>query len=384
VTVRLLYLVSHPIQYQAPMLRLIGAEADIDLFVLFEDMRTAEAYDDPGFGQTVEWDVPLTDGYAHGFAKFKEDIAIELEKADVLWVHGWASPLKKRALKLASEKGVPVLMRGENNQVSMPDGSGLNGMLKRWYLNRIFRHCTGFLCIGSDNRRYYQEHGIDEAKLFSMPYAVDNQFFRGRVAAAKPNRDAFRAELGLESDRPVILFAGKLQSRKHPLTLLAAFRELDMESARHPYLLYVGDGEQRTILETQSRDMGDRVRVLGFRNQTELPALYDLADVFVLASDREPWGLAVNEAMNGEAAVIVSDQCGCAADLIDDTCGRIIPADDAPALRHALADVLSDPTALTTMGENAARRISTWGLAEGVGGLKQALAQILPKSDKNR
>lgn len=376
VVVRLLYLVSHPIQYQAPLLRLIAADPEVDLFVLFENLKTVGAYDDPGFGRRLEWDVPLTEGYEHGEATSERDITARLETADVLWVHGWDSTLKKRALKLANARNVPVLMRGENNQMSMPDGAGLRGIAKRFYLNRIFRRCAGFLCIGSDNRQYYADHGVVSAKLFSLPYVVDNRFFQDRVATAMQNRAAFRADLGLEPSCPVILYAGKLQPRKHPLTLLAAFRELDMEAIGHPYLLYVGDGEQRESLTHLSQDMGDRVRILGFRNQTELPAFYDLADVFVLASEREPWGLAVNEAMNGETAVIVSDQCGCAVDLIDDSCGRVIAAGQAPALRHALADVLSDPDALAKMGENAARRISTWGLAEGLKGLKHALSKV--------
>ena len=374
--VRLLYLVSHPIQYQAPLLRLIAADPDIELRVLFEDMASTGTFSDSGFGHDVTWDVPLTDGYDHAELKSNAELDKYLTETDVLWVHGWDSTPKRAAIKLASKAGLPVLMRGENTNVAMPDGGLIRGLIKRSYLKSIFRHCAGFLCIGADNRQYYLDHGVETERLFSMPYTVDNDFFQNHAREAHDNQQRFRQDLGLEADRPVILFAGKLQPRKHPITLLAAFRGLDMEDARHPYLLYVGDGEQRTALEEQSRDMDDRVRILGFKNQTELPAFYDLADVFVLASEREPWGLAVNEAMSANTTVVVSDECGCAIDLVDESNGRIVKSGDVAALRSALADILSNPNGLEEMGRQAAVRITSWGLSESHQGLRQALIRL--------
>ncbi len=62
-TIRLLYLVSHPIQYQAPLLRLIAREPDIALRVVFEQDFSSGRYRDEGFGVDVQWDIPLRDGY---------------------------------------------------------------------------------------------------------------------------------------------------------------------------------------------------------------------------------------------------------------------------------------------------------------------------------
>ncbi len=374
--IRILYLVSHPIQYQAPLLRLIATDTDVDLLVLFERMDGAGTYKDAGFGRDLAWDIPVTDGYRYSVIKSKADILGFLKNADVLWVHGWDSGLKRRMIAKAQQVGVPVLMRGENTDAAMPDGGFLRGAVKRAYLHKIFNHCAGFLCIGSDNRAYYQKRGIPESKLFSMPYTVDNDFFRERADIARNNRVEFREELGLEPGRPIILYAGKMQDRKHPLTLLAAFRGLDMDRVGHPYLIYVGDGAQKSTMEQDAQDLGDRVRILGFKNQTELPAFFDLADIFVLASEKEPWGLAVNEAMNGQTAVIVSNQCGCAADLIRPDCGRIIEADDAAALRIALEEMLRDPEELARMGEAAKKSISKWGLPESQAGLREALIQL--------
>jgi len=376
----LLYLVGHPIQYQAPLLRLIAGDTDIRLKVLFEHMETAESYFDPGFGKAVKWDVPLTDGYDHELVGGAANLETHLTGCDALWVHGWDSSVRRKALSLAGKASVPVFMRGENTLAAMPDGPGLRGAVKRWYLDGIFKKCSGFLYIGSDNRRYYEAHGIANERLHSMPYAVDNEFFRKECERAAPGRDALRRELGIDADAPVILFAGKLQRRKHPATLLKAYMNLDHAALGHPVLLFAGDGEERPRLEAQALHSHANMKILGFKNQTELPALYDLADLFVLSAEREPWGLAVNEAMNAGCVPIVSPECGCAADLIDETCGRTVSPGNAAALTSVIDDVLCDREELNAMARSAREKISNWGLLESLAGLKQAIAALPNRS----
>lgn len=370
--IRLLYLVDRPIQYQAPLLRLIAGLGDIDLMVVHKD---AGGRFDAGFGRTVTWDVPLIDGYAHEIVPGDGRLAGFIEDCDVVWLHGWRGARAWRALAVARRRGVPVLMRGENTLAAMPDGRALRGVLKRRYLKWIFERCRAFLTVGGANRDYYRAHGVGPERLFPMPYAVDNDFFRSRAAAAAGGRARFRSALGLDGEGPVILFAGKLLARKNPLVLVEAFRGLDHAGLGHPYLLFVGDGALRPALEKAAAG-DDRVRVLGFRNQTEMPAFYDLADVFVLASHREPWGLAVNEAMNGRCAVVVSDECGCAGDLVDETRGAVVAPGDARALGQALTQILSDRDRCREMGEAAQARIRGWNFDADVEGLRQALAAV--------
>ena len=375
-TLRLLYLVSHPIQYQAPLLRLIAGQPDIELLVLFEHFDTATTYHDSGFGHDISWDVPLTDGYDHQAIESACHLQALLAKADALWVHGWDSPLKRKAIRYAKKIGVPVLMRGENTDAAMPDGWGPRGIAKRLYLSRIFANCSGFLCIGSDNQSYYEKRGVGAGRLFQMPYTVDNDFFKTRIEAASKDRAAFRKSLGIPENSPVILYAGKLQARKHPLTLLKAFQKLDAEKTGNPYLLYVGDGEQRDQLTSAVKTAGDHVQILGFKNQTELPAFYDLADIFVLASEKEPWGLSINEAMIGGCVPIVTSECGSTRDLIDETRGRVVRPGDADQLADALCDLLRDRARLRAMGLSAQNRLSSWGLQESVDGLRHALTKL--------
>lgn len=363
---RLLYLVSHPIQYQAPLLRLIAAQPDIRLRVVFERCDTEGGYFDQGFGTRIHWDVPLRDGF-DSVALAETDLRREIATADVIWLHGWGSRIMLEALSAARNAGKPILMRGENWDGAMPDGSGLRGWIKRRLLDWVFKRTAAFLTIGSKNREYYLRHGIEESRLFPVPYAVDNEFFAVRADLSPPERLALRRRLGLPEDRRIILFAGKFQARKRPDLIAAAWSQLPEP---RPALLFVGDGEMRPALENTLRGS---VVFAGFRNQTELPALYALADVFVLPSEREPWGLAINEAMACGTAVVATDQVGAAFDLVHPDCGRMIPAGNAAALAHALGEVLVRPE---EMGAAATRRVADWSFAANLDGLRRAIAHV--------
>ena len=206
---------------------------------------------------------------------------------------------------------------------------------------------------------------------------MDNAHFRAGAEKAAANRDAVpRLPRPARQNSPRIVFAGKLTPIKAPEVLLEAFARIE---GVKPYLCFVGDGPLRGMLEEQAAKLGVRERVVfaGFRNQRELPAFYDAADVFVLPSRREPWGLVVNEAMNAGRAIVVSDQVGSGPDLVrQGENGAIFPVGDAAALAKALGDILAAPGRAAAMGRRSLEIIEGWSFREDIAGLKQALAGI--------
>jgi glycosyltransferase involved in cell wall biosynthesis len=389
---RLAYFVSHPIQYQAPLLRLIAAEPDIQLKVFFYSDFSLQAYQDPGFGRAIEWDIPLTEGYDYQFLEcwgyhqrksfLQQPIAkdilkqLELNKFDAVWVHGWSDIGSLQAILAADRLRIPILLRGEANLPQEPTLS-VKKLLKKAFLDWMFNKITGFLYVGKLNYQFYKSYGISDDRLFSMPYAVDNDFFQKQAMLAQTNREEFRKLLNLEVGRPIILYAAKLIEKKRPQDLLAAYRLLSPDSLQEPepYLLFVGDGILRSHLEAEAKATGwQSIRFLGFRNQSEMPAIYDLCDVFVLPSSFEPWGLAVNEVMNAGKAVIVSDQVVCAPDLVlEGQNGRTFPVGNIEAFADAIRWAL---THASSTGEVSFKRIETRSLSEDLLGLKANLANI--------
>jgi len=390
-SIRLAYLVSHPIQYQSPLLRLIAGEPGISLKVFFRSPMGLKPYSDAGFGQTIAWDTPLLEGFEHEFLPAFDNpmrvtrylrplnygLARRLRQGgfDALWVHGYARVFNAVAMAVAKRQGLKVLLRDEATPISMPRGP-LKQLAKRGLFAALGKLVDGVLAIGSLNRRYYLEQGFDPARIFAMPYAVDNARFQVGAREAGANRANLLAALGISPNRPRIVFSGKLTAIKAPEILLEAFARLGEPK---PSLCYVGDGPLRAMLDERARALGvaDRVCFAGFRNQRELPAFYDLADVFVLPSRREPWGLVVNEAMNAGRAIVVSDQVGAGPDLVKPgENGSIVPVDNVDRLAAALADALASPARASALGRRSLEIIDAWSFREDIAGLKQALAGV--------
>jgi glycosyltransferase involved in cell wall biosynthesis len=379
------------------LLRRINAEPDIDLTVFFGTDFSARPFVAAEFGQTIEWDVPLLEGYRHellpalgpreekdlGFWKpLNYGLAHRLAagRFDALWIHGYARWLHWTAMAAARRRGIKILLRDEATPISAVR-SPLKQMAKRAFFFGLGRAVDAFLAIGSLNRRYYLEHGVSQDRIFLMPYAVDNARFKADAMKASASREEFRASLGLERGRPILLFAAKLIERKRPLQLVEAFARIHAEPGlRRPYLLFAGDGPLRKpVEELAAQRAPGAIKVLGFQRQTELPRCYDLCDAFILPSGQEAWGLVVNEVMCAGRAVIASDMIGSAPDLVrPGENGAIFHTDDIDDMARAIRLVLQDEQQLAAMGRRSLEIIDRWGFEEDVAGLRQALSMVCP------
>ena len=395
---RLAYLVSHPIQYQAPLLRRIALEPTIDLTVLFGSDFSVRGYKDRGFGVEVAWDTPLLDGYRSEFLRPFRDtgevspttpisrgIFRRLQQSDgspafdALWVHGYASINSLQAILAANALGIPVLLRAESwlaDRVRSP----WKLALKKAFFRLLGKGISAVLPIGTVNAEYWTHYFGTSVPQFLMPYAVNNDYFAELAAAAAP-REAGTARRawalrGTTGDF-VCLQAPAAQTCRSPARGLQPLY-CRQDAAAETLPRYRRRRRAACQLEAQAQQLGlEDVRFAGFRNQSELPRFFQLADVFVLPSRHEPWGLIVNEAMASGCPVIVSTDVGCHADLITDGVeGCVFPVGDVPALTQALQQVFSSPELPARMGEAAQRRISAWTYEEDVQGLRRALHAV--------
>jgi glycosyltransferase involved in cell wall biosynthesis len=232
--------------------------------------------------------------------------------------------------------------------------AGPRWWLKAAVLRRVYSWPTGILVPGSANRAYCQRFGVAPEKLYRCPHSIDV----GRFAAPQPELEAeaarWRSELQIGADRKVLLYAGKFEPKKRPVELMRAVARLPDPAIA---LILVGGGALQGEIDAMAAAEPDRFRVLPFQNQTRMPIVYRLGDVFVLPSSHgESWGLAVNEALACGTPVIVSNRVGCAADVVDPTCGRIFGWSDWAAFERAATDMLNDRAELAILRQGAAAR----------------------------
>ncbi len=391
---RIAYLLSHPIQYQSAMLRELAMQPDLEIKVFYGMDTTGAGSFDPGFGQHVTWDVPLLDGYDYDvlpsvlsapapgqWRPLNRGLGERLVagRFDLVWMHGWGRLPDLLALMAVRRLGLPVLMRSENNFLGAPPRPGMLQGLKETLKHKVLASCDAFGYMGRAGHAYFRAYGVPESRLFDMPYMVDNAYWQQRADAAAAGRDELLARHDIPAGHPVVLFVGKFQPRKRLPDLIRAFAQVPAGAGRPaPYLLIVGSGEQGDAAQLLAREVGaERIRFAGFRNQGELPRYFELADVFVIPSANEQWGVVVNEAMNCACAIVASDECGSAPDLvIEGRTGFTFPTGDVAALSDRLATVLADPERLARMQRDARAHVNGFGADRILSGLRGAIGAL--------
>jgi len=385
---KLAVLVSHPIQYHAPFFQKLSRDPNIDLTVYFcWDFGVKETYD-PQFGKRLKWDIPLLEGYKYKFlGNFSPTPAnnfwglinpgivkeITRNNYDALLVFGWNALSNWLAFLTAFVKKTPVFLRGENPLNQEISKNYYKKKIKKIILGFLFRRAKAFLYIGEENKKFYEYYGVSTERLFFCPYAVDNSRFIKEARALKPKRTAIRKKLGIPKNAIVVLFVGKLMSKKRPIDLLWAYERIPQENKA---LVFVGDGELRHALEEHAVSSGlKQVYFAGFKNQTELPEFYAMADIFVLPSGPgETWGLVVNEAMCFGLPVIVSDIVGCASDLVHlGENGHTFPHNDAGELARCLNILIKGAAARRRAGEKSLEIIKQYNYQKDIESILAAL-----------
>jgi glycosyltransferase involved in cell wall biosynthesis len=390
---RVLAIASHPVQYSAPLFRLMAQHPQLDFHVAYCTLRGAEAGHDPEFGTSIKWDVPLLDGYlwTHvpnrgtgsesffglynpGLWKFIREGRFDAVLCHTgyirasFWISYFAAKLSRTAF----------LFGTDSTGLTSRDGQTWKRAFKRLAWPWLFRLAGQVIVPSSATRDLILSLGISSDRITLTPYVVDNEWWFKQSSTV--DRVAVRASWDATPGDLVVLFCAKLQPWKRPFDVLRAFAKSDRPGAR---LVFAGDGPLYAQLHAEASALGiaSRVRFLGFVNQTQLPAIYASADVMVLPSEYEPFAVVVNEAMCCGCPVIVSDQVGAAQDLIAPISPEFIfRCGDIDALAALLARTLGDRPFLQRLRQLGLAHMQTWtpqrNVASAVDAIELAASRV--------
>jgi glycosyltransferase involved in cell wall biosynthesis len=377
---------THPIQYYAPVFRALAGSGQIDLRVFYTwSQAVAERMFDPGFGAEVKWDIPLLDGYAYQFVRNiakrpgldhfgglnTPTLAKEIDawQPDAVLIYTWNSRSHLQALRHFKGR-VPVLFRGDSTLIDQRPW--WRALMRRLFLTWVYSHVDVAIAVGTNNRDYFAWCGLPLRRIAFAPHSVDTVRFAADCEKHESLAAKWRQDLNIGPEALVVLFAGKLQHKKNPVLLLDAFSALEDGS----HLVFVGSGELESELKAKAKSLR-HVHFMAFQNQSLMPAVYRLGDIFVLPSQgpEETWGLALNEAMASGRAVIASSKVGGACDLIrSGENGWMFKSGDRKALEDVLrATVVCGRTRLHAMGRDAQDLSANWSTEESARRIGEAV-----------
>ncbi|MFK8184207.1 MAG: glycosyltransferase family 4 protein [Phormidesmis sp.] len=366
---------THPIQYYVPLYRYLTAQEGLDLTVFYAHQPSA-AQLGVGFNIAFKWDVDLTSGYNHVWLKNESKEPhlqtfegcdtpeikniISREQFDAFLVLGWYTKSMWQAMRACWQTQTPIFVRGDSHlRLPLPYYKKL---IKKITYPRFIKRFSGCFAVGKWSADYFTYYRAKQ--VIHSPHFVDGDWFRQQLDKNRSSASAIRDAWSLHPDETTFLFVGKFEEEKRPLDFLCAIEKLlaNLPSGEKIRGLMVGDGLLRRACESFCQEKDLPVTFTGFLNQTEMPKAYLVADVIVLPSNSETWGLVINEAMSCGLPAIVSDHVGCGPDLVfNNQTGFIYPLGDVQALsRHMLT--LSQKSVAHEMGHMAKAHVAQYSV----------------------
>jgi len=359
----------------------LEAHPNLDPEVLFCHKATAEDQSQAGFGVSFDWDLPILDGYRYRFLEntgshpslsrfagldtpeIRE--IVRLERFDAVIINGWHYKSAWQAMRACWKTGTPVMVRSDSHLHT--ERPLFKRMAKRPFYSWFISKLDACLPVGKWSSDYFLHYGAAPERVFIVPHVVDTDYFESEARRLGAQRNALRAQWGLDESAVVFLFAGKFIDKKRPLDFVNAIAEARLRGAEVAGFM-VGDGPLRSGCEEVVRRENVPVKFAGFLNQSQIAQAYVAADALVLPSDGgETWGLVVNEAMACGLSCFVSDQVGCGPDMIiPDETGAVFPLGNTDALGALLAEFAADRTRMRRMGDRAIEQARKYSVSVAV------------------
>jgi len=304
---------------------------------------------------------------------------------DVIAVPGWSGEQAISAVTWALRCKVPVIVMSESQEIDFP-----RTRIREWIKRRYLDCCDGALVGGRPHSYYLVKLGMDATRIRVGYDVVDNEYFDTGAGRVRANAATLRQQHGFPER--YFLTSARFIERKNLPRLIQAFAEfLSAMDEQAPasslwHLVVLGDGALRGELEQRvsALELGTRVLMPGFKQYSELPLYYGLAQAFILASTTEQWGLVVNEAMASGLPVLVSERCGCARDLVQPGVnGYCFDPRDVGALAGLMGRLAENEDRRQAMGDASANLIEAWSPGVFAANLIE-LAEMVKRSPRLR
>jgi len=357
--------------YRIPVFNALARHPEIDLQVIFlaetdPSMRQWRIYSDEArFSYEVlpSWRRRL--GQHNILINTSVGTTLERLCPDVILCGGYNYLASWQALRWAKKNRVPFLLWSESTLHDRRNRHAVVENLKHAFLD----DCSGFVVPGKSAFEYVSQLTGSE-NIFLAPNAVDNDLFAARSEAAAIGRTRLRGQLGLPER--FCLYVGRLVRAKGVNDLLQAYAALEPEIREEVGLVFAGDGPLRAQLEAEARTIfPGSVHFAGFVDRDELPGYYQLADLLVLPTHSDTWGMVVNEAMACGLPIVCSRVAGCAADLVGSN-GMLTTPGEISQLSTALRQISANPGLRAAMSHESRRIIQNYSPERCAQGIAKA------------
>lgn len=368
--------------YRVPLFE--GLSKDVDLKVFFGKSTFEDRFWDVDKSQNYKYELLWEVGEFFLFSTINPSLPLKLLLSDFdVYMGADANLFGTQMSYLASRlRGKPFILWTEERDYSwQPQRS----QLKRWIFDRVkatsifvTRHSDACVALGEEAKKRLVRLGVPKEKIFVGPNALPICPLREAYENSDPLKP--REELGISPDTKVILSLSYLREVKGVQYLIRAFERLRKERG-DVKLVIAGAGPYLDELKSIQKDRKiPGIIFRGYLPEEEKPEYYKMADVFVLPTLRDPWGLTINEAMICERPILTTEGAG-AKELVKDN-GVIVPSGDEEALYEALQSLLADEESLRIKSMRSWEIVQDYSIENELRAFMAAISHVHEKISK--
>ena len=348
---KVLWLANVPSPYRVDFFNKLGRECE--LTVLFEK-RTSEERD-------ISW-------LNYNFLNFKgiilKGVSVTQDSAfcptvlrylknnryDYIVLTNFTTPTGMLAIEYLRRRGISYWLESDGGFAK--SGKGLKERVKRHFI----KGAAAYFSTGSTHDEYYLQYGAKKDKLFRYPFTsiAENDILSAPATTAQ--KKEIRKKLNM-TEQKIILSVGQFVYRKGFDLLLEACKSVDKSVG----IYFVGGEATQEYLDIVAKYAMTNVHFVGFKGKGEIAEYYKAADIFVLPTREDIWGLVINEAMAYGLPVITTDMCAAGLELVENGVnGYIIPSENVTDLKSKLVGLVEDERLINNMACSSLQKISDY------------------------
>lgn len=357
--IKVLFLTNIPSPYRVDFFNELGKRCE--LTVTFEGRRATDRNRNWISGDSQSYQTIYLKGKRISNDSFFCPGIISVLKRhwDKIIIGVYASPTSMLAIEYMKWKGQKFYIEADGG-IIQKDNS-----LKYRLKHHLISSASGWLSSGERTTDYLVHYGADRARCHLYPFTSLTKTDLGHADwMGETDKKHYKEAIGVKEEK-MLLTVGRFSHgnwhRKGYDTLMRTAEKLNSNVG----IYIVGDNPTGEFLEWKERNGLEHVHFVGFKTKEELRTYYAAADLFVLMTRYDIWGLVINEAMSFRLPIITTDKCVAGLELVKDGVnGYIVPVDDDGALAERVMSIIDDEGMLRYFGGKSREMIQRYSIED--------------------
>jgi len=354
--------------YRVQLFNEIGKHCE--LYVCFEQMHSFERNDkwydkdfsDFNFVELKKWDESVS--------KIKWEVIKHIRniRPDVVIAYEYSTNTSLVLMSYCQLTGIPYIINCDGAFVT----KSIKDIVKRFYISRA----KGFISSGNMADKYLLHYGASAERIYHNHFTSLHKCDIIESVPSNEEKKSIRARIGIGEEK-MVLSVGQFIHRKGYDILLKAMADFPDDVG-----VYIVGGQATAEYEQIVGELNlKNIHFLDFMPMEELRDYYQAADLFVLPTREDVWGLVVNEAMGCGLPVVTTDRCVAGIEMIKDGInGYIVPSENHKMLCDAMHTIISDEALKNSMSEANLNIVSDYTYESSAKDIMSAIENVCQES----